>query len=316
MCNYNRLVRCVPSERSLSQGGVLVMSSRNFGSCFFSIIALSVFLVAPASAGSHIVVIDFETEASGAPLVNGQVISSNPAVDAQPLDTYAETFPFVSITTSQGPGGHEGAAIFDSSDPGPNTASGDPDSDLLVNTGNILIFQDNQRPAITDTGAGANGFVFDVPDDEAIVNTGSFLFDFAFSVELLSIDIVDADNGYGSEVIMTDAQGDTRTYTIPENWTFDIGVDGPDGYETLDLTEIALTQPGEGGGIVGLPTDVGSFDANLVTTLEVMFTGMGTTSGGIDNLVFTIPEPTTAMLALFGSLAAMPVFRRQAKKNA
>jgi len=294
------------------------MSSRNFGLYFFSIIAISAFLIAPASAihvASHIV-IDFETDDDGVtPLANGQHINSDSSTSPQPTDTLDEFGNFFDLSVLSGSGGHLGAAIFDSDPNGPNAAR--EDQDLLVDTGNVLMLQDDERP---DNSIGTNGLVFDYPDDEAAINPGSIIFNFTLFVEPLSIDIVDANGGFGADVIMTDAQGDTRTYTIPEEWTYDIadiGIPGTAlGYGTLDLTETVSTQPGENTGIVGLPVDVGSFDANLVVTLEVKITGSGGTSGGIDNLTFNIPEPTSSALVVLGVLAALPALRRRARKNA
>jgi len=288
------------------------MLTKTIGSSFFSI-AIIALLFAPVSAGL-VVTYDFETDDFGTALVNGQSISTG--LDVQP-DTVFEFGKYSYVSTSFGTGnGHEGAAIFDSSNPGPNDSGGDPD--LLVNLGNILILQSEDSPATT---TGANGTVFTTPNDEASANTGSILFDFAaagVTATPLSIDIVDANGGFGAQVILTDAQFDTRTYTIPEKWTFEV-TSSLNGYDTLDLTSL-VGQDGEGAGSDGIQGNAddfttvvqdANFDANLVRSLEVKFTGNGTTSGGIDNLVFMIPEPTTAMLTLFASLAALPLMRRR-----
>ena len=286
------------------------MLTRTIGISFFSV-AIIALLMAPASA-ALIVTYDFSTDDFGTPLVNGQHISTLAAAP-QAGDPVLEFGKYSVVTTTQGSGGHIGASVFDTDPNGPNAGGEDPD--LLVDTGNILILQDNQRPATT---TGANGIVFDVADDEAALDSGSIIFDFAaagVSATPLSIDIVDANGGFGGAVIMTDDQGDTRTYTIPSNFSNDL-LASLNGFETLDLTETVFTQTGEGGGVVGLPVDVGSFDANLVSKLEVRFTGRITTSGGIDNFRFMIPEPTTALLTVLGAIAALPVLRCRSAKNA
>ena len=73
---------------------------------------------------------DFETDDSGAVLVNGQDIMS------------PDEFGLLASVSSSG--GNAGAAIFDSDPMGPN--SGVQDQDLLVGLGNILILQSSAVP--------------------------------------------------------------------------------------------------------------------------------------------------------------------------
>ena len=94
---------------------------------FRSLCAVSALAVA-ASSQAGFVTIDFSTDDFGAPLVNGQDISSP-----------EEFGNLISISSS---GNNQGAAIFDSDPMGPNMGGGDPD--LLVGLGNILIIQSNQ----------------------------------------------------------------------------------------------------------------------------------------------------------------------------
>ena len=252
------------------------MSSQKFGLSFFSI-ALIAFLAAPVFAGHLVgdVVYDFETDDFGATLVNGQAISTDP--DVQP-DTVFEFGNYAEISTVFGTGdSHEGAAIFDSDVSGPNDTS--HDDDLLVNLGNILILQSEDNPATT---SGTNGTVFTTPNDEASINTGSIIFDFTLLVEPLSIAIVDANGGYGAQVILVDDSGNKRTYTIPSMWTDDVSVSG-NGWAELDLT-ITTDQVGENVGIFATAVTDPGYDPLRVLQLEMKFTGIGTSSGGIDNL--------------------------------
>lgn len=268
-----------------------------------------------------IVTLDFTKDDGDKTLVHGQVIATDPSSDAQPGDPVAEFGNLVSVSTLQGPSGHKGAVIFDSSKDGPGKTLGDPDTDLLVNRGNILTLQDPQRPG-KNTVPG-NGFVFKNPDDTREPNAGSIVFTFLQPVAPISVDIVDADAGFGMDVILTDTQGRTRTYSIHEKWTFDISVHGPKGYDTLVLNAI-FPQDGEGYGTDGQPntpddfttvTDLG-LDGLNVKTIEFKFRGhvpVGWSSGGIDNLTFddnSIPEPSSVAMILLASAVGLAARRR------
>ena len=273
-----------------------MMMTKNWTPCAIAF----ALLMTPAFAGS-ILTVDFETEDDfSTPLVNGQIVDA--AFDAADPE-FGNIF---NLSTTQGSNGHIGATIFDSSNPGPNTSQGDPDTDLLVNLGNILILQDNQRPT---TSVGPNGLQYDEPDDEAATNAGSILFDFFNPVRMESVTIVDANGGFGMEVILTDGTSLTRVYTIPSKWTKDIAVAGPNGFQDLDLTTLANqpAEPGAGGGDATAVEDAG-FDPLGVVSIEFVLTGTGTTSGGIDNLRFEVPEPSSLLLA---SMALVGVFARR-----
>ncbi|MCO6042542.1 PEP-CTERM sorting domain-containing protein [Aeoliella sp. ICT_H6.2] len=277
----------------------------------------------PMNTG-ELVTIDFTTDDSGRPLTHGQVISTLP--DVQLSDSLFEFGSFVSISTSQGASGHLGAVIFDSTPGGPGETLGDPDVDLLVDMGNILTLQDPKSPNNTDTGAGANGLVFNNPDDVRLPGAGSILFEFVEPVAPKSVDIIDADKGVGGEVVLTDIFGNQRTYTIHPHWTFDISKDGPNGYATLLLDELAA-QDAEGAGEDQIPgnlddyatvVDLGLDDQN-VETIEFRFLGQepdGWSSFGIDNLVVQrrIPEPSTMALISLAGLVAIAARRRLNRK--
>ena len=247
------------------------------------------------------VTLDFETEDDFVtPLVNGQIVDG--AFDGADL----EFGNLVRISTTQGAGGHIGATIFDST-PGANI----DDPDLQVGLGNILILQDNQHPGTTLDAT--YGLRYNQPDDEAALDAGSIIIDFLQSSEcpsgactMQSIDIVDANGGFAGQVILRDTQGLARTYSVPAQFTNDLVNEGPLGYGTIDLTNLAA-QAGEGGGVVTAAEDAG-FNPNGVVQLEVKLTGRSTTSAGIDNVKF-IPEPSA--LAAMGTLGILTMLRRR-----
>ncbi|WP_425400941.1 hypothetical protein [Aeoliella sp.] len=273
------------------------------------------------SSQAEIINIDFTTDDSGRTLIHGQVISTLP--DVQAGDSLFEFGSLLSVRTTQGASGHLGAVVFDSTPGGPGETTGDPDDDLLVDLGNILTLQDPTRPATIDTGAGANGLVFRGPDDVRLPGAGSIFFEFNEPVAPKSLDIIDADTGVTGEVVLTDMFGNTRTYTIYPNWTFDISDEGPMGYATLLLDELAA-QDAEGNGEDGVPGNADDFtsvldqglDPDKVMSIEVRFLGdepSGWSSFAIDNLrVGRVPEPGSLALALLaGALAIAAKGRRR-----
>ncbi len=265
-------------------------------------------LAANASHAGSIVTFDFTEDDSGNALVNGQAISTAP--DRQDAlgnpDSFFEFGTLANVSTTGT--NHNGAAIFDSNSPGPNTSGADPD--LIVNLGNILILQNDAlaTSGTTDTGAGSNGLVFNTPNDEANPNDGSIVFDFLQTVEALSVDLVDANGGFDMEIVLTDTLGHSRTYTIPQHWSNQAPT--PVGYDTLSFLETA-PQLGEGGSFATQVTDV-DYDPTQVVSIEFIFGS----SGGIDNLVVggveeqMIPEPSTVAIMLL-SLAALAPFARK-----
>ncbi len=244
-------------------------------------------LLVGASA-ANAVVIDFETEDDFVtPLINGQIVDA--AYDA--VDTEFGNLITVSSTRANALG-NLGATIFDSdaADQLPNTQ----DPDLLVGTGNILILQNDESPA---TSVDATyGLVYDFPNDEDDgADRGSLVITFLTPSELRSVDLVDVNGGVEFDVILTDVNNLTRTYSAGPKWTTDVTVN-PTGYKTLDLTTLA-DQPGEPlatGGPATAVEDAG-YDPFNVVSLEVVIGG-SRPSGGIDNIVF-VPEPATAALA-------------------
>lgn len=268
----------------------------------------------------EVVNIDFTMDDSGHTLTHGQVISTLP--DAQPGDTLYEFGSLVSIRTTQGSSGHLGAVIFDSTPGGPGETLGDPDVDLLVDLGNILTLQDPKSPNKKDTGAGANGLVFNNPDDVRLPEAGSIVFDFNEPVAPKSVDIIDADTGVEAEVVLTDMFGNTRTYTIHPNWTFDIAAEGPTGYATLLLNQLAA-QDAEGAGEDQIPGNLDDFTTvvdlglndQMVKSIEFRYLGQqpnGWSSYAIDNLIVQrrIPEPGSITLTLLAGAVAIAARRR------
>lgn len=242
------IVTCVPPSGSFFPlGSTTVMCSTEAGPmCSFEV---------TVDNSQVCVALDFQSEDDFTTvLVNGQTISSPP-----------EFGNLVSITSS---GPNAGAAIFDSTPGGPNDPSQDPD--LLVDSGHILMLQTNANTTQTVPG------IFDRPNDDE--DGGSLLFSFTAPVLLQSVDLVDIDAGAdeASSVILTDALGRTRVYSIPPGWTGDILLAQP-GMLTLDLTTLGA-QPGFASSATA--SQHPSFDANQVMTLEVR---LGS-SGAIDNL--------------------------------
>ncbi|MEL6329978.1 MAG: hypothetical protein AAFR38_09965 [Planctomycetota bacterium] len=228
------------------------------------------------TASAQVTVIDFSTEDDGlTPLVNGQVIDTE--------------FGFIFNLSSSG--ANAGLGIFDTDTTGPNASGADPD--LLVDLGNALILQNNNGGFGSQTAG-----VFDTANDDA--DGGTITFDFTLEVELVSLDLIDMNGNNGGTVTLTDANGLTRIYTVPNEWTFDPSVQ-PFGWDTLDLTTLA-DQAGETGNLATALEDAG-FDAARVVRLDVFFVG----SGALDNLTIRgedIPAPGGAVALGLGGLIA------------
>ena len=251
---------------------------RTYGKGWLALIAVFALVAAPGAARAWLV--DFEQ------FGNGEI------VEGANVGTVLEP---VTLTTDVGGSGvaHLGAAIFDTTAcaAGPNCGGADPD--LLVNLGMALIVQNNAFPTISPPG------FFATPDDEEDGGTLTFTFD---PIELLSVDLIDMNGNGPGTVTLFDTSLLTRTFSIPLMWTLDIFVDGPDGFQKLDLTSL-LPQPGEGGMTATAVEDAG-FDPLSVDKLEVFFTG----SAGLDNIA--APEPGSfALLGL--SLLGLAAFRRK-----
>ena len=233
-------------------------------------------LVGMASAASaQTFCLDFTTEDDFVTaLANGQVIDTE----------------FGNLLTLSSTGG-SGLSVFDSTPGGVN--AGAEDKDLLVGLGNLLIIQDSNEPDIT-------GGFFDTPDDDA--GNGTITFDFLAPVQMPSIDLVDIDSSVMITVTLTDGEGDTRTYDVPNGWTFDIQANpASDGFATLDLTSLA-PQAGETA-VLATATEDASFDLAGVVSMEVASTG----SFAVDNVKF-VPTPAAAALLTAAGLLS---FRRR-----
>jgi len=243
----------------------------------YAVVAVALIGALGGTAFAAPIVVDFSTDQGGNLLANGQKIDTE---FTSPLAIWS---PNTGVS-------HLGPTIFDSTIGGPNMGGGDPD--LLVDLGNVLILQNTAYPA--DFGGSD---IFETPDDEADYNPlgiGTIVFDFAYAVELMSIDLIDIDGTVAVDLVLLDGSGSARNYFVPSNWTHDIHSQGPDGYDTLDLTTLA-PQPGEGGS-VATGFDVGAFDPADVRQLAVTYNG----SAALDNLVY-VPEPATLGLVLVGA---------------
>jgi hypothetical protein len=167
-----------------------------------------------------------------------------------------------------------GPALFDSNPAGPNGFSQDPD--LLVNTGNLLILQENGTQTVPGT--------FNTPDDAQL--GGTFVIDFFVAGEIMSVDLVDIDAGPPIQTVtvtLIDGSGLTRTFNVPDGWTTDLFADGPPGYATLDLTTLA-NQPGVSS------TATASEDAGFNSSNVVQMTIDMQSSGAVDNIVYCVPN--------------------------
>ncbi len=262
-----------------------------------------------ATDAAPIFTIGFETEDDFATtLVHGQSISSFPRSNRTApfvpfsADTHLEFGRLVSVSSTMiGDDGHLDAAIFDS-DPADTTAT--DDENLLVGLGNILMLQADEHP---DTSVDAtHGLMFDEPNDEAThTDRGSIVFDFLTpNVHPMSIDLIDIDRGVHMELILTDNAGRQRIYDVPTEWTTDI-TDAPVGFQTLRLDTL-MPQPAapNAAGDDAMAIQDPGFNDFSVRRLEVRILG-SSPSGGIDNLVFAIPEPSAAALALLGAIAVL-----------
>ncbi len=169
------------------------------------------------------------------------------------------------ITLSVDAPGTLGAAIFDTDPSGPNLGMEDPD--LLVDLGNVLILQSTDNPDQTQPG------IFDTPDDSRV--GGLVAFDFPVGAELDRIVLVDLESS-SAELRLIDGSGRVRSYDVPKGWTKDVVDDGPDGFDTLDLTSLS-DQSGEGGKTATASEDAG-FDATDVVRLEIVLHGSGALS--------------------------------------
>jgi len=202
--------------------------------------------------------LDFETEDDGVtPLVDGQALSTPPEFGV-----------LVSLTSLPGP--NLGAALFDSTPGGPNDPS--QDTDLLVGLGNLLINQNNNAPQMSVPD------IFDFPNDDA--DGGSTRWDFLSPATPLRVDIVDLEDSPGQTctVLLTDINGNTRTYFCPQGFTGEVPATPP-GFTTLDLTTLA-DQPGEVNPATA--TEDPGYDGSQVVSIQFTFSG----SGAYDNLCF------------------------------
>ena len=123
-------------------------------------------------------------------------------------------------------------------------------------------------------------------------------------MELISIDVVDANGNFGATLTLTDTNNEKRVYTVNETYSFDIeSTPSGQGYDTVFLNTL-LTQSGEGGGTATV-TQSGGFNPLAVVQLDVALTGFGgdgsSPSGGIDTVVFNshvVPLPASVWMGM------------------
>src|SRR6476659_4520784 len=281
--------------------------NRKLGWAFLGVAGV-MFVCSSLSNAAQMYNINFETDDDFVtPLVHGESIYStprsnhvNPAVPFS-TDTPLEFGRLIKISAKNlGTDGNLGPAIFDSN-PSDTPPASTLDPDLLVGLGNILILQRDEGP---NTSLDPKyGLKFNNPNDEATPDDiGSIVIDFLLpNVHPMSVDLVDIDNNVRLNVILTDQLGRNRTYAVPSNWTTDIAAHGPAGFQTLSLQTLLnqAAAPNATGGAATATQDLG-FKSSRVARLEVQFLGSAI-SGGIDNLVFSVPEPGSIMLLVVGT---------------
>ncbi len=185
--------------------------------------------------------IDFDTVAGGGPLDNGQAIN----------DTVILPDVVFSFVASDD---HLEAAIFDSTPDGPNQDS--LDWDLLVDTGNVLILQNEDYPE------QSIGEIYDTPNDSALGGTLTVRFMHEGGVRALNIRVIDIDEDEKMTFIMTDTDGNTlQTET-------DLGLTGNGGQALFDFPGVELGD---------------DFDPNHVVAIDIVLDG----SGAVDDLTFS-----------------------------
>jgi len=222
-------------------------------------LSLTAALVAAPAASAGLVTTDFTG------LANGQNVEGT----TFNAGTLAE---FTATST----GNNQGLRIFDTTPGGPNLNMGDNDL-LVAGFGNALILQDNQGVTPNDANEGG------------VIN-----FAFASAVELVSIDLIDFNGGTASTFTLTDEGGNTRTFSLPDDWTGEAGVNGAPGFGTLDFD--TNNQVGFDGNIATF-IDAGAFDLTGVVSVGFDLGG----SGAIDNLrAVVVPLPLPAGLAAAG----------------
>ena len=185
-----------------------------------------------------------------------------------------------SLCTVTGSGSNLGPAIFDSDPEGPNAFSLDPD--LLVDTGCVLILQDDNAALQSTPG------LYDFPNDDR--QGGTLEFAFAVPLHPLAIDLIDlCPDGSLSVVTLTDTSGNRRIYSVPAGYTNDVAVQGAPGSVPLRFDTLA---PQSGAQATATATEDNGYDGRRVRSIQVLITA----SGAIDNLVMAadalnFPQP-------------------------
>lgn len=195
------------------------------------------------------------------------------------------------LVTVSSPGTNSlGMAIFDTNE----TLT--LDSDLEVNRGNALMFQNNLSPSI-------NNGIYTNPNDDP--QGGVISFDFTSPFTMQSIDLIDIDIGVTATVTLTSGSM-TRTYLVPENWTGQVGDD--DGGGTLKgwdpLNLMTLSDQAGSTGLLATASEDSGFDPTGVTRMVVNLTG----SGAMNNITL-VPEPGS--FTLFATACLGLIYRRR-----
>jgi len=191
-------------------------------------------------------------------------------------------------------GNNLGLRIFDTTPGGVNQNQGDNDL-LLPGYGNALILQDKHNPGSQPNDASEGGTIS---------------FAFVAATQLVSIDLIDIDRGARTTITLTDGDGDTRVFNVPNNWTGERGHQGSTGVGTLDLA--ANNQVGFKSKVATF-SDTGLFDLAGVVSMDIYFRG----SAALDNLIAyapnpgpMVPLPAPAMLGLAGLGCVSSIRRR------
>lgn len=222
-------------------------------------------------------VLDFETDDTGAPMIDRQRVDTE--LDGGPA--YPVTLTSASYLEACGSVGNT-AAVYDS-----DAVPHGQDTDLAVDSGNILILQTDLNLTTCAPGVFCTG-----NDDD---DGGLLSFDFACPISPASVDLIDVDGSGPEEVVtitMTDSSARTRTYTVPAGWTGDLDDDGGGNPAVAGIRTLFLNTTAPQAGLAGSATAVEDalFDQNAVVAIDIDrgadCPNVQGGSGAIDNLIW------------------------------
>ncbi|MFT5286600.1 MAG: hypothetical protein ACI8TQ_002770 [Planctomycetota bacterium] len=154
-------------------------------------------------------------------------------------------------------GSNAGLAVFDSTVGGPNDDGSD--AALIVDTGNLLILQNDLSPGFALEGIYKNP----TPDP----NGGRVSIDFSSRMYPASIDLVALNQPAGYlTVSLVDSEERLRTYFVPGGFTGGFGAQSPPSFMRLDLSTL---DPQMGANATATASEDAGFDANSVLEIQL-----------------------------------------------